>query len=176
RVRRSLWWPSLLRTLWETSCRVSALLSVRPLDCHLDERYLLVRAEHTKTLMDQVLWISDDCVDAVSRVYDPHAPQVWEWPFTSRHFFKSLRQIVEAAGLRADKRLAMQLSHKLRRSNLSYTAANGGIQLAQQQAGHATPQMTLRHYIDPRIARQRSAVDVLPKLDLGDDDPQKRLF
>jgi integrase len=174
RVDKSVWWPSLLRSLWETSSRVSAMLSVRPLDCHLDERYLLVRAEHTKQGIDQVYWITSDCADAVSRVYNPHVAHVWEWPFTSRHFYQSLRQIVEAAGLKADKRLAMQLSHKLRRSNLSYTAKNGGIQLAQMQAGHSSPQMTIRHYIDPRIARQQSAVDVLPKLILPDE--QRRLF
>lgn len=176
RVTRGLWWSTLLRTLWETSSRVSALLSVRPLDCHLEERYLLVRAEFTKQGIDQVYWISADCVEAVSRVYDPHAARIWDWPFTDRHFFKTLRQIVEAAGLRADKRLAMQLSHKLRRSNLSHVAANGGLELARQQAGHASAQTTLRHYIDPTIARQRSAVDVLPKLDLSEDEPQLRLF
>ena len=173
-IPRAVWWSTLLRVLWETSSRVSALLSVRPLDCHLDEKYLLVRAEHTKTGIDTIYWISADCADAVSRIYDPHSSQVWPWPFTSRHFFKTFRQIIEAAGLHADKKLAMQLSHKLRRSNLSYTAANGGIELAQLQAGHASAHTTLRHYIDPRIARQRSAVDVLPKLDLPDE--QGRLF
>jgi hypothetical protein len=34
---------------------------------------------------------------------------------------------------------------------------------SQRQAGHADYATTLKHYIDPRIARGRSAADVLPE-------------
>ena len=84
-------------------------------------------------------------------------------------------RIAEGAGLRSDPTLAMQLSHKLRRSALTQVAMSSGLDRAREQAGHSSAAMTRRHYIDPRLLRDRSAVDALPQLEL-DDDPQLRLF
>ena len=175
RISRGRWFSSLIRVLWESSSRVSAMLSIRPLDCHLDERYLIVRAEQTKTGMDQLYWLSTGCTDAIAEIYDPHAAAIWDWPYSKRQFFKTFRSIAEGAGLRSDPTLAMQLSHKLRRSALTQVAMSSGLDRAREQAGHSSAAMTRRHYIDPRLLRDRSAVDALPQLEL-DDDPQLRLF
>ncbi len=173
-IPQSAWWASLVLVIWDTGARVSATISTAADDCNLAERYLMIRAEHQKSRIDRLFWLSDQAVGEIALHYDPCRKRVWPWPHHRRTLFRYFRMIVMDAGLQPDP--SMGLFHKLRRSNLSYTAANGGIELAQQQAGHASATTTRRHYIDPRIARQRSAVDVLPKLNLPDDDPQLRLF
>jgi integrase len=72
-----------------------------------------------------------------------------------------MRRIVETAGLPCP-RTGRQLFHRLRRTTLSLCAAVDPA-IAQRQAGHADYATTLRHYIDPRVSRGRSAADVLPE-------------
>jgi integrase len=72
-----------------------------------------------------------------------------------------MREIVAEAGIRQPAG-GRQLFHRLRRTTLSLCAAVDP-SVAQRQAGHANYATTLKHYIDPRIARGRSAADVLPE-------------
>ncbi len=123
--------------------------------------------------MDRYYPLGDQATAAIAGHFCPHRDQVFPWPYTRRQLYYKFRRIVTSAGLKSRK--SMGLFHQLRRSNLSYTAACGGIELAQQQAGHASPATTRASYIDPRIAKQRSAVDVLPELNLS-GDKQLRLF
>jgi integrase len=76
---------------------------------------------------------------------------IWPWPHHRRTLFLRFRELVEAAGLPCP-RTGHQLFHRLRRTMLSYCAAVS-LPIAQQQAGHTTAAMTLRHYVDPSIAR-----------------------
>lgn len=156
------WWTSLIRTTWETGQRIGALMQARQVDCDLDGQTLLVRAASTKTGLGQVYLLSIETINTIAPVLRPTEPLIWAWPHCRRWFYIHFRRIVEAAGLSAGSH--HDLFHKLRRSNLSYTALGGGIELARQQAGHDHASTTLRHYIDPRIAQQRSARDVLPPL------------
>lgn len=167
------WWPSIVLTIWDTGMRIGALLSIVTEDLNLAERYAIVRAENDKSGTDRYYPLGDQATAAIAGHLCPHRNRVFPWPNCRRQLFYNFRKIVTAAGLKSGK--SMGLFHQLRRSNLSYTAAHGGIELAQQQAGHASPATTVRHYIDPRIAHQKSAVDVLPKLNL-DGNKQLRLF
>ena len=168
------WWPSVVLTIWDTGMRISSLLSISSPDVNLAERYAIVRAEADKSNCDRFYPLGNGSTAAIAGHYCPHRELAFPWPFNRRRLFYRFRQIVTAAGLTSRK--TMGLFHQLRRSNLSYTAAGGGVALAQQQAGHASPATTVRHYLDPRIAQQRSAVDVLPELDLSSGDKQLRLF
>ena len=169
------WWPSVVLTIYYTGMRISSLLSIATEDLSLAERYAIVRAEADKSCMDRFYALGDSATAAIAGHFCPHRERAFPWPYGRRQLFYKFRRIVTAAGLKSRK--TMGLFHQLRRSNLSYTAAYGGIELAQQQAGHASSATTVRHYLDPRIARQRSAVDVLPELKVsGNDDKQKRLF
>jgi len=155
-------WTSLVLVSWETAQRIGALLQSHRDDFKGGARTLLIRPDTTKTGAGQLYSLSEDAVVAVSAVLHIDNTLIWAWPRGRRCFFAQFRRIVEAAGLQAGKH--NDLFHKLRRSNLSYTAANGGIDLARQQAGHDHARTTLKHYVDPRIARPRSARDVLPPL------------
>lgn len=160
-VPRRYWWPALFLTLYDTASRVGAMLCALTADCDLRERRLLVRAELTKTWADSLYSIHDQTVAAIAAIYDPSRELLFLWPYCRHHLFSTCRRIVQVAGLNADTR-GHDLFHKIRRTNLSYCAASS-MGLAQQQAGHADPRTTVRHYIDPRISRGQSAVDVLPR-------------
>jgi len=172
-IPRSRWWTSLVLAVWDSGERISATLSTATADCNLAERFMLVRAENQKCGIDRLFWLSDATVAAIAGHYDTGRQLVWPWPHCRRYLFVQFRSIIGGAGLTAEK--SMGLFHKLRRSNISYTARNGGLDLARQQAGHSSASTTLRHYVDPRIAHERSAVDVLPPL-RADRDVQLRLF
>ncbi len=172
-VPQAAFWASIVLFIWDTGARIGATLASQPTDCNLSERYLILRAEHSKTGVDRLHWLSDKTVAAIAGHLCPRRSLIWPWPHHRRTLYRHFRYIVEDAGLQAET--TMGLFHKLRRTNLSYTAAGGGLGLAQQQAGHASPATTQKHYIDPRIAHQRSAIDVLPKLNLS-GDKQLSLF
>ena len=155
------WWPSLVLVIYDTGCRIGAMRQARCIDFSAGEHVLLVRAEHMKGCADRLYWLSDQTTVALAGMHATTRELLWPWPYHRRTFWTKFRRIVEGAGLSADRR-GMSLFHKLRRTNLSYCAAVD-LELARAQAGHASSAMTLRHYIDPRIAKTRSAVDVLPR-------------
>lgn len=154
-------WPSLVLAVYDTGARIGALRSAHTADFDAGERRLLIRGEHVKSRTDCVYWLSDQTTAAIAAIVPTCNGRLWDWPHHRRWLWNRFRRIVEAAGLQADKR-GMSLFHKLRRTTLSYCAAVD-LDLARQQAGHASAATTLRHYVDPRIASRRSAVDVLPR-------------
>lgn len=156
------WWSSLVITVYWIGSRISATRQVASADCNLAERYLIVRAGSPKQTADQLHRLPDQAVAAIAAHYDRSRQLIWPWPFHRNHFWKAFRRIVEASGIPAP-RGHCQLFHRLRRTNLSYCAAVD-LELARRQAGHTDAKITLKHYVDPRIAPQRSAVGVLPTL------------
>ena len=164
------YWTSLVLVAWDTSTRIGALRQVRTEDVDLGHCSLRIRASTQKHLAADQHWLADQTVVVIARFYDPTRELIWPWPHCRRWFFVQFRRIVEAAGLDAGKHHG--LFHRVRRSSLSYTAAVGGIEMARRQAGHSTAAVTARHYLDPRIVRNRTARDVLPPLDLSNGDGQ----
>jgi integrase len=162
-VARRDWWSSLLVTIYWTGSRVSALLSARTADCSLEAGYLILRAEHVKTAADVMFWLSGQAVEAIAAHYDAARELIWPWPYSAAYLWRFFRRkIVEPAGLRSDPR-RLDLFHKLRRTSISLCAARG-LELARRQAGHADAHLTLRSYVDPRIARPAPPARVLPEL------------
>jgi len=155
------YWSSLVLAIYWTGARITAVRSVVPDDCRLDERYLIVRNEGRQRKRDRLYWLSDSAVAAIAAHYEPARAQVWPWPHCVRHFWRRFRRIVDEAEIPSAKG-RKNLFHTLRRTTLSYTAAAGGMEAAQRQAGHVSPATTRTHYIDPRIAREQTASDLLP--------------
>jgi len=160
-LKRSIWWSALAITAYWTGARIGALLAVETADVDLAARSMVARRR--KTRKEKLYWLPDQAVAAVAPLYDPARERLFPWPHCRRHLWTVFRGIVERAGLPSSTR-GMDLFHRLRRTNVSYTAANGGDDMARRQAGHDSARLTRRHYIDPRIARQESAADVLPRL------------
>jgi len=162
-----LWWASLVLAVYWTGARIGSVMMARTADCSLAERYLILRKQ--KSRIEQLYWLPDEAVAAIAAHYCPQRELVWPWPHRKdrpwphgkRHFYRRFARIVKASAIPYAGGHC-NLFHKLRRTNVSYTAAVLGMDAARRQAGHADSRVTLASYIDPRIARQPSAVDCLP--------------
>lgn len=159
-------WRSMILITWESGLRVGAVRKLLVEDFHAHGPALLVRAETQKTTLGQCLPLSLPLATALAKhLYAPQRKLIFPWPHCERWFFSKFRKIVEAAGLYASLN-GHDLFYKIRRSNLSYIARNGSLEMARQQAGHTSAATTLRHYIDPRIANTQRAIDVLPNIEI----------
>jgi len=157
-VPASCWWPALLLTLYWSGARISTVLAIEPADFNPAEGYVVAR--HTKNRREKLYPLHAQVVEAIARIFDPAAPRLFVWPYCRRQLWAQFRKLVVKAGLSIGKG-GMQLFHRLRRSNLSYCAV-ADVRIAQRQADHSSEALTRARYIDPRIAPERSAVDVLP--------------
>lgn len=152
------WWPALVLTIYWSGARISSVMAVRTADYFPGDRYFVSRRE--KNGRERVYWLADQAIAAIAPVYDPTRPTLFVWDHCRRWLFGRFRRIVEGSGLKASKG-GRDLFHRLRRTCLSYCAALD-LAIAQQQAGHSRPDTTVKHYIDPTIARPKTAADVLP--------------
>lgn len=165
-VPASLWWKSLGLTLYWTGCRIGALMATR-VDCYRSGEGVLVRRQKNKR--PQWYDLPPSCCEAIDRTEPKGRDVLWPWPFCRRRLFTEARRIAIAAGVPV-QRGAYSLFHRMRRTTLSLCAAIDPA-VAQRQADHADYRTTLQHYIDPRIARGRTAADILP--DPTDSRPRR---
>jgi len=149
------WWTALVLALYWTGCRIGALLAVDVADYSPGQG---LTARQQKNGRQQWYRLPATCCEAIERIL-PESGPVFAWPYHPRTLWVHFREFVERAGLPCP-RTHGQLFHRLRRTNASYCAAEDPA-IAQRQMDHASPETTRRHYVDPRIANQRSAADVL---------------
>ena len=169
-IERRLWWPALIHTCYSTAARITALLSATPED--YDGRRLFLRAENQKQDADQTVWLSDDAIKAVDAIFDPRRPELFWWPYGRRYFWRFHKErILDPAGI-VSTRKGMDQFQKYRRTGLSYIAAQNEDQ-AVKVAGHSSPAITRRNYLDPDIVNPTGAAEFLPSLtETPPDDPQ----
>lgn len=155
-VPASRFWRALILLGYETGERVGGLLSLRWQD--VSERGVIFRAEGRKgRRRDLYSEISPECYKALCEIRTL-SDLVFQWDKTPTYLWRRLGEILKRAGLPADRRCKF---HKIRRTTASYYEAAGGS--AQQLLDHSSPAVT-KKYIDPRIARRQSAIEVIPKV------------
>jgi integrase len=154
------WWPTLLYAAWCSGERIGALLELRWQDVDLDNRQLLFRAETRKgRSADIQRAITPDLADMLRRFAGKPDALVWRWDRAHHSLWPSLKLLCKRAGVRGTG------FHKMRKASASYVALGGGD--ATEHLGHASPEMTRQHYLDPRITSPKTALDYLPPLDLN---------
>lgn len=160
------WWSTILYAAWCTGERIGALLEVRWQDVDLESGHVLFRAETRKgRSADIQRAIAPDLAHMLrSHAGQPGDP-VWRWDRAYHSLWPSLKLLCKRAGVRGTG------FHRLRKASASYVALGGGD--ATEHLGHASPEMTRQHYLDPRITSPKTALDFLPPLDLGDKPPGK---
>ena len=156
-ILRSVWWTSLVLSLYWTGARIGALLQVRTEDVSLDDRQLILRADSAKTGEPQMLCLHQQAAEAIAKHYDLTRELVWPYPFHRRQIYEQLKAILKTAGLPNDR---YRMFHAFRKTCFSLAYAHGSAEIARAQRGHRTDMS--RHYLDPRVANQRQAADVLP--------------
>jgi integrase len=173
-ISRSNFWASLFLVTASTGERPGALVRTRTEDVDLQAGRIRVRHGTVKTGRGKVYPLASWAVSAVAEIFNTSRELVWPWPHCRRHLWTSARKIMESAGIHPS-RVTKDIFYSIRRWNLSYLAVDS-LELAQSQAGHSSPAITLRHYIDPTIAENRRAVDVLPALPIPSHERQLMLF
>jgi integrase len=157
------WWESLVLVAYYTAARIGALLAVEWHDVDLSRGWLVLRAEASKVLADELKGLPPSAVDALTRL-GPRggSERVWPWGEHRNTFFRRLRSLIEGAGLPCPHGHC-ELAHRLRRSRLTHLAARESLEAARALAGHSDARVTRAHYLDPRHLMRRAA-DTLPTL------------
>lgn len=155
----SCWWKSFILFLFDTGTRLSAALEVRTEDLDLTRSLVVLRAQHAKTGVEQVLRLSQQTVAELRALNPQPGKLVWFWGYRRRKLFTDLELILEEAGLPVGRDRKF---HCIRKTTATLTAAAGRPDLSQHTLGHTTPTMT-RSYIDLRAMPLTSAADVLPR-------------
>lgn len=172
-VRARDWWRAWLNVAWECGLRPSQMFRLRWR--HIDWKHSLILIEaaaHTKSYEDRWQPISDDCLAALRAIRPGKADPdglvfAWpDWPKSRRDFFSVFRYLCYLARIPAP-RSHCQLTYRWRRSGITL-AAMESLEAARRHAGHARPETTLQHYVDPRLlAQQPPAVPPLDRLTLN---------
>lgn len=150
-----VYWPALLSTAWDTAERIGALWAVSWPD--LAPPWLTIRAETRKGRQaDLRCRLRRYTVRRLAALRECGRPRPFGLGDRST-LWKSYGRLLADAGLPNDRRSKF---HKIRRSAASHLEAAGGD--ATVLLGHADPQTTRRHYLDPAILGQRQAPDWRP--------------
>jgi integrase len=135
---------ALLQTVYYTGARITGLLACRL--AHLNENYLYLPAEDSKTDEEKPCQIPTWLVDRLRSLYrEPGDDRLFPLPFTVPTLRGHLKRVLTAAGLPAGRR---DLFHKIRRTSGTAVFKTAGIGAAQQHLGHSDPATTLA-YVDP---------------------------
>ena len=150
-----VWWRCLLSCLFFTGERVGAMLQLEWSGVDLDGGWLELPAEVRKnSATDRRYKIPSETVELLRKMpRDKGGP--FDCGMCMETIYNRFKGILKKAGLPTDRR---SMFHRIRRTTASHYAAAGGN--AQQLLGHSSPAVTER-YIDPEIAPQPQAVDLL---------------
>ena len=155
----SLWWRSLLLTLWYTGERVGSVLAARWSDVDLSTGSLVVRSPKTHS---EALHVLPGDVLALLREIHGRRRWVWPWPWADKK--KTLLRRMRAMLDQAELPQLETPFHAIRRSVASYVAVQLGAAVACDALHHSRLSITERYYLDPRICRaHEKASAVMPR-------------
>ena len=153
-VPAGLFFQALIRVLFDTGERISAVMALRWAD--VGDGLVTFRAETRKMqTRDVIRGISPPTAAALEKIRRPR-PLVFVWDRCESNLWRHIGLVNKRAGLPRDRKSKF---HRLRKTCASYAAAAGLD--PQRLLDHSSP-ATTRAYLDPRIVTQRQACDVLP--------------
>ena len=148
------WWEAILSVMWDSGERITATLGIEWWGVDLERLTILVPAEVRKgQTTDRLYPIASDTAARLALLPRDRSP--FHWPYCEATLYNRYEKLLERAGLPTDRRSKF---HRVRRSTASHYEAAGGN--ATELLGHTSRKVT-RLYLDPRIVRTPSAVDLL---------------
>lgn len=147
-IPAAAWWLALHSWLWCTSERKGATFGLRWDMVDLDGLVAVVPASIRKGTTGRVYQLWPEAAAMLRSIREPSRELVFPWPFDEGTYYYRYGRLLRRAGL-PDGR---NKTHAMRVSHATWREATGGN--ASQSLGHADPQTTRRHYLDPRIVRQ----------------------
>lgn len=159
-VPAGLWWGSIVDWFWYTAERTEATLTGIRL-ANIVDGTILVDAKYRKGRRKAMSYslpvaLIDDMRDVQQRGVD----NVWHWDRNLADFYATWRTIYETAGLTYVPHKTGP--HQLRKSHASWIEATGGN--ATESLGHSSRAVTLKSYIDRRIAKRPDFASQLPRV------------
>jgi integrase len=159
RVSAPVFWKALFLLFWDTAERIGGVIRLTWDRVDLDGGFVRFAGEDRKGgIEDNTLPIAPDTVAALQSLKlasDGRSPLVFYWPYHPTYIYRRLARIMQRAGLPDDR---MHKFHVFRKSVASHYEAAGGNATALLK--HSARKVTLA-YIDPRVCRTPSAVDLL---------------
>lgn len=158
----SLWWVSLHGVLWDTAGRIGAVRQLRWTDVDFGEGCVTMHPETMKgKRRGRVLYVHPQTIHLLRLMRDlkPREPKdlVWLFPYKRQEYIYTLyRTILQDAALPVGRDRAF---HCVRKSSSSFYDAAGGD--ASKLLGHASRDVTERHYLDQKIANRMNASALL---------------
>lgn len=166
KVPASLFWPTLILTIYWTGVRISAVMALRVSDVDLSAKTLRFPAEIQKHFSDQVFSIPDELVELIRKLnpaargharlfgdWTRDTKGVWGWKYLNQGF----AALCKEAGLPSDRKGKF---HKIRRTFATQVCVSAGKGAAQMLLGHASMATTER-YLDPRFLERPNPVTIL---------------
>ncbi|HEV3024688.1 MAG TPA: site-specific integrase [Pirellulales bacterium] len=120
-IPANLWWAGILLFVYDTGCRIGAVLAVRVADANLDTGRVLVRAETQKQHADQVFHL-DPTTRAVLREF-AHGELLFPWEMCIGSLYGHFRRLLKAAGLPHGRR---DKFHRIRRTSATMAELHVG--------------------------------------------------
>lgn len=144
------WWLALHSWLWCTAERCGATLSLRWEHLDLDGQIAIVPAPIRKGSQKPAVYdLWPECCSALRTIRLPSRDLVFPWHMSEASYYLHYGKILRRAGLPDGRR---NKTHAMRVSHASWREASGGN--AMQDLGHGSRETTVKHYLDPRIAKQ----------------------
>jgi integrase len=162
-----LTWPAILCLLWDTGERVGAILSLPRQS--LSGEWLTVKAVFRKGgTRDRVYRLHPETLAKLAALEGYDSERLIPVPIRSELYWRNsrYRAVLRAAGLPDDRK---HMFHCIRKSVASHMQA--AWKDASAAMDHASAATTRKHYLDPRIAKVASPLDVLtrPEMDAVTD-------
>ena len=159
-VPAGLWWVALLRVMWSTGERRSALLAAQWSWLDRASGVLLVPSQTRKGGRKAMSYRLDPpALEALDAIRRPPREIIWPWPFCRETYWLHWSRLLRLAGLPDGRK---RKSHSLRVSHASHLERAGGD--ATRDMRHASRAVTERSYLDPRITGASGAADLLPRV------------
>jgi integrase len=160
------WWMTICMTAWTTAERLGALMALRWGEVDLDRRMITFLGANRKgRTRDIQRAITPQLADMLRTHRRGENDLVWPWDRRIGSIWCSLKMLCKQSNV------TYRGFHGFRKASASYFEAAGGS--ATALLDHDRPATTKRSYLDPDIVRGGpSAADLLPPLDLNDQEPE----
>lgn len=155
-VPENIFFPAVFAIIWDTGERIGAIHKLERRDIDLERLELTFRFRKGGHDRETTRPIRPSTARAIARLIAANPTDRPLAPVIATSLYHHLNRIIAAAGIPQDRRLKF---HALRKSHASYYKAAGGD--ATASLGHSSDAVTLKHYIDPKIAGGKTPTQLL---------------
>jgi integrase len=158
-VKAPAWWKALLVVAWNTGLRRGTLFSMRWDDVNWKDHQLVLPGARMKSRRPMIVHLNGPALEALRSIRtDRELIFPWSRAHIGRYFHELFHKLQDAAGIPVKDHFGL---HNIRKT-VATTLWDTNPGAAQFALGHATSDVTRKHYVDggPMVAR---ALDALPQ-------------